>query len=200
MSLKIYATLVNVDREETSRFITCDFKSWKEKLLSIATITGKVEYYYQDPARAIPVYLDSFPHSNGSSQLADNGHMFLETGVLIPIRTFMHFRITGSNTRQISDFRKISHEQFQALGKSYSQNLTNVGKSVSFGLKFSILKRINLWKNNPSLFSCPTASLFQYQGAGKSKMAHQLTQKGPGLSNTLRLSDDDEASPFGLVH
>ncbi len=195
LSLKIYATFVDVDRKKTSQFITCDFKSWKETLLSMATSTGKVEYYFEDPARAIPVYLDSIAHNDGSRRLADNSHMFLETGVLIPIRTFMHFKITGSHTRQISDVRKMSHEQFQALGKSFFQNLSNVGKSAFFRLKSCISKRINLWKNNHLLFASPNASLCQYSGAGKSKMAHEITRQGPGLSITLRVSDDDEAYP-----
>ncbi len=165
----------------------------EKELSELATNTGRISYYYEDATKPVPIIPDSFPCSDGTTQSTNDEHVFLGNGDLIPIRTFMRFKIT--NTGKATDERKIDVEKFHALVESFCQTLTNTGKSVFFRLKNCISERIKIWKDVTAFFASPNASLCQYSGAGKSKMAHELTQQGPGICITLRSTGDDEAYP-----
>ena len=180
--------------DEASRFVLTEISHWKSTLQSYALDSCDLFYYGSPEEGPVKVFLYTLVLDDGTPLLAGNEQMITESGQVIPIRTFMSFLVVSAPPGQAIDANRILPEKFNALGTSFSQNLTQVGCSVFSCIKSSILRRYNLWKV-PGTFASPNASLCQYSGSGKSKIAREFTLRGPGIGITLRASDFEDAYP-----
>ncbi len=86
-------------------------------------------------------------------------------------------------------------EKIKKLEKSFQHSLSTIGQDALDVLKVEILDRFSSWKDLETTLIAPIASLSQGSGIGKSKLAVQVIQDGPGFYIVTRQSTESTGYP-----
>ncbi len=87
-------------------------------------------------------------------------------------------------------------EKIKKLEKSFQHSLSTIGQDALDVLKVEILDRFSSWKDLETTLIAPIASLSQGSGIGKSKLAVQVIQDGPGFYIVTRQSTESTGYPL----
>ena len=154
--------------------------------------------YHSPDGAPIKVHLYKDPEKDDSEE---DLVFFNENNNEIEIETFMYFSVptspATSDSNNNSNLPVSSQNAVTALDHSFAHGLTKVGLRFNELLRWLISDKFNLWFNNyeSSKIMGPIINLCQSSGSGKSKMAFELTQQGPGFFVVLRHENETNAFP-----